>query len=135
MENFIPIQSKLKDELDSNEHSVTKHCHCAIHKKFLTDTYTISGNYIEFWHLTYFQPEISIFFKQESVCESNASFDLTSFDIASCVEDCQQCIEILLQAEEEGNLLGEGNVIYVLLGFYFLSYFSILQFFELLKVR
>jgi len=38
----------------------------------------------------------------ESVCESNASFDLTSFDIASCIEDSQQCIEILMEKEEEG---------------------------------
>lgn len=38
----------------------------------------------------------------ESVCEDNMSFDFTSFDLASCVDDSQQCIEILLQKEEEG---------------------------------
>nr|XP_047125665.1 regulator of telomere elongation helicase 1 isoform X2 [Hydra vulgaris]XP_047125666.1 regulator of telomere elongation helicase 1 isoform X2 [Hydra vulgaris] len=38
----------------------------------------------------------------ESHCENNASFELSSFDLASCIEDSQQCIEILLQKEEEG---------------------------------
>merc|ERR1711962_1050644 len=38
----------------------------------------------------------------ESVCEDNMSFDFTSFDVASCIEDCQQCIELIMQKEEEG---------------------------------
>ena len=38
----------------------------------------------------------------ESVCEDNMSFDFTSFDLASCVDDCQQCIEALMQKEEVG---------------------------------
>lgn len=39
---------------------------------------------------------------QESVCEDNASFDLSSIDIASCIEDCTQCIELLMEKEEQG---------------------------------
>ncbi|PFX28485.1 Regulator of telomere elongation helicase 1 [Stylophora pistillata] len=31
----------------------------------------------------------------EKTCEETASFDLTSFDIASCIEDVAQCIEII----------------------------------------
>lgn len=31
----------------------------------------------------------------EKTCEETASFDLTSFDIASCIEDVAQCIEIV----------------------------------------
>ena len=29
------------------------------------------------------------------MCEETASFDLTSFDIASCIEDVAQCIEFI----------------------------------------
>lgn len=29
------------------------------------------------------------------MCEETASFDLTSFDIASCIEDVAQCIEFV----------------------------------------
>ena len=36
------------------------------------------------------------------MCENNASFDLTSFDIASCIEDASQCMEILMEKEEQG---------------------------------
>jgi len=32
---------------------------------------------------------------QEKTCEESASFDLTSFDIASCIEDVTQCIEFI----------------------------------------
>lgn len=32
---------------------------------------------------------------QEKTCEETASFDLTSFDIASCIEDIAQCIEFI----------------------------------------
>lgn len=32
---------------------------------------------------------------QEKTCEEAASFDLTSFDIASCIEDVAQCIEFI----------------------------------------
>ncbi|XP_066910360.1 regulator of telomere elongation helicase 1-like [Clytia hemisphaerica] len=46
----------------------------------------------------------------EGVCESNASFDLTSFDLASCIEDCQQCVELLMQAEEDNTVLDEASV-------------------------
>lgn len=45
----------------------------------------------------------------ESVCEENSSFDLTSFDLASCIEDCQHCIETLLQQEEDGTMQDEAS--------------------------
>ena len=32
---------------------------------------------------------------QEKTCEETVSFDLTSFDIASCIEDVAQCIEFI----------------------------------------
>ena len=35
----------------------------------------------------------------EQVCESTASFDLTSYDIACCFEDLDECIRILKEAE------------------------------------
>lgn len=49
------------------------------------------------------------------MCENNASFDLTSFDLASCIEDCQQCIEMLMQYEEDPSLFNEGMLANVLL--------------------
>ena len=46
----------------------------------------------------------------ESVCEDNMSFDFTSFDVASCVEDCQACVEILMEKEAEGRSLTSLNL-------------------------
>lgn len=42
---------------------------------------------------------------QERICEEAVSFDLTSFDIASCVEDLDRCLETVTRMEEEGTLL------------------------------
>lgn len=39
----------------------------------------------------------------EKTCEEAASFDLTSFDIASCIEDVSQCIE-LIECREQNEL-------------------------------
>ena len=36
---------------------------------------------------------------QEKICEDSASFDLTSFDLASCIEDINQCLEFVLSKE------------------------------------
>lgn len=37
---------------------------------------------------------------QEKICEDSASFDLTSFDIASCIEDIDQCLNFVLSKED-----------------------------------
>ncbi|XP_044173590.1 regulator of telomere elongation helicase 1-like [Acropora millepora] len=42
----------------------------------------------------------------EKTCEESASFDLTSFDIASCIEDIAQCIE-LIECREQNELAVE----------------------------
>ena len=50
---------------------------------------------------------------QEKMCEETASFDLTSFDIASCIEDVAQCIEFV-ECREHNELdvdEGTGNVL------------------------
>lgn len=59
---------------------------------------------------------------QESVCEDNASFDLSSIDIASCIEDCTQCIDLLMEKEEQGfSEEGSGLVPSILrIGFYYI---------------
>lgn len=47
------------------------------------------------------------------MCEETASFDLTSFDIASCIEDVAQCIEFV-ECREHNELdvdEGTGNVL------------------------
>ncbi|XP_032236204.1 regulator of telomere elongation helicase 1 isoform X1 [Nematostella vectensis] len=43
----------------------------------------------------------------EKVCEETVSFDLTSFDIASCVEDVLLCMEYVANAEDDPDI-GEG---------------------------
>ena len=45
---------------------------------------------------------------QEKTCEDSASFDLTSFDVASCVEDVAQCIEIIECREHNELNVDEG---------------------------
>ncbi|XP_046858545.1 regulator of telomere elongation helicase 1-like [Xenia sp. Carnegie-2017] len=40
----------------------------------------------------------------EQSCEEAMSFDLTSYDIASCIEDLDRCLDILTQMEEDGTL-------------------------------
>eukprot|EP00794_Sanderia_malayensis_P019946 gene19946-21899_t len=42
----------------------------------------------------------------EQICEDTASFDLTSFDLASCMEDCDECIRIL---QENSEVIEEGD--------------------------
>lgn len=51
----------------------------------------------------------------ESICEEAVSFDLTSFDIASCVDDLDRCLDTVTKMEEEGTLSlsedsGEGGI-------------------------
>ncbi|CAB3987407.1 regulator of telomere elongation helicase 1-like isoform X1 [Paramuricea clavata] len=40
----------------------------------------------------------------ERICEEAMSFDLTSFDIASCIEDLDKCLDTLSNMEEDGTL-------------------------------
>ncbi|XP_028407284.1 regulator of telomere elongation helicase 1-like [Dendronephthya gigantea] len=40
----------------------------------------------------------------EQICEAAMSFDLTSFDIASCIEDLDKCLDTLATMEEDGTL-------------------------------
>jgi len=46
----------------------------------------------------------------EKTCEESASFDLTSFDIASCIEDVTQCIEFIDCREHNELNVDEGAV-------------------------
>lgn len=45
----------------------------------------------------------------EKTCEEAASFDLTSFDIASCIEDVSQCIELIDCREQNELGVDEGG--------------------------
>lgn len=67
-----------------------------------------------FWCLTYLVVYKAILsYSQEKTCEESASFDLTSFDIASCIEDISQCIE-LIECREHNELAveeGAGTII------------------------
>ena len=55
-----------------------------------------------------------MYYFKEQICEEAMSFDLTSFDIASCIEDLDKCLDILTNLDEEGisttfDGQGEGN--------------------------
>ena len=76
-----------------------------------------------FWFLTYlvvYKVILSYSVFQEKTCEESASFDLTSFDIASCIEDIAQCIE-LIECREQNELAveeGAGTINYYSVKFY-----------------
>lgn len=91
----------LLSESHINISQVMQHCLCDVEA---------------FWFLTYlvvYKVILSYSVFQEKTCEESASFDLTSFDIASCIEDIAQCIE-LIECREQNELAveeGAGTII------------------------
>ena len=44
------------------------------------------------------------------MCEESASFDLTSFDIASCFEDIDKCLEQVINQTENGDIADDAGM-------------------------
>ena len=61
---------------------------------------------------------------QEKTCEDSASFDLTSFDIASCIEDVMQCIEIIECREHNELNADDGAGVFIFIFIYLFHLFS-----------